>query len=359
MIVCLAEREFRELMQDKRLHLPMRWDGKNFETALSEVLDTYISELRSYYDIQDEYREHPCVDVDIPEIASICNEIISCVQEYHNGFPSRAYLILSQVMDSLIQSPLDIYQKTGKPDMFEGDRLRLYRIRKVDCSTTYGRKDIFHVPVSARSMIATCRYSIAGYPSLYLTTSIKLGLEETTDSRKKAIAARYQLVRSQHKVDIQVLELGIKPQDFFPDEQRYETETIRRYIPADKLKAPQVRESYLKWYPIVAACSFIRANRSTPFASEYIIPQLLMQWVRTKSRHNSLMGIRYFSCASIRASDMGFDYVFPVNNCEYDDNYCSVLREAFTLTAPVFLRDYAEDWQCENDLNTEQGLDKI
>lgn len=359
MIVCLAESEFQELMRDKRLHLPMRWDGRNFETALSEVFDTYISELRSFYETQQEPSEYCGIDVDIPEIASICSEIKSCVQEYHNGFPGRAFLILSQVMDQLIQSPLDIYRKNGSLEMLEEDSLQLYRIRKVECGTTYKRKDIFHVPASARSMIATCRYSIAGYPSLYLTTSIKLGLEETTDNRRKAIASRFKLVRSQKKVDIRVLELGIKPQDFFAEDRPKDNKTIRRHISSERLSVSYVRENYLRWYPIIAACSFIRANRSAPFASEYIIPQLLMQWVRTKSRRDSLMGIRYFSCASIRASDMGFDYVFPVNNCDYCDDYCSVLRDAFVLTNPVFLREYEEDRQCEKALNEMGDLDKI
>lgn len=359
MIVCLAEKEFTNLMQNEKLHLPLRWDGKDFETALSELLDTYIGELRSYYELHQERADYSCIRVDIPEIASICGEIKSCVQEYHNGFPARAFIIMSQIMEKLIQTPLDIYQKSGTTDQFYEDKLHLYRIRKVDCGVTYKREDIFHVPATARSMISTCRYSIAGYPSLYLTTSIKLGLEETTESRKKSIAARFKLERSQPKLDIKVLELGIKPQDFIQREQRADNDGKGRYIASNKLRSPDVKETYLKWYPIIAACSFVRANRAAPFASEYIIPQLLMQWVRTQSKRNSLMGIRYFSCASIRASDMGFDYVFPVNNCDYNGKFCSVLRDAFLLTKPVFLRDYEKDGQCEEDLNDEWDLDRI
>ena len=194
------------------------------------MLDAYISELRSYYDRHQEQGGYSCIYVDIPEIASICGEIKSCVQEYHNGFPARAFFTMSQIMEKLIQTPLDIYQKTGILDQFREDRLRLYRIRKVDCGITYKREDIFHVPATARSMISTCRYSIAGYPSLYLTTSIKLGLEETAESRKKSIAARFKLVQSQQKLDITVLELGIKPQDFIQGEQRFDNESKGRYI---------------------------------------------------------------------------------------------------------------------------------
>lgn len=357
MILCLAERDFLDLMNNPKLHLPMRWDGKNFETALSDVFDTYISQLRSYYESGQETDNRCGVNVDIPEISSICNEIKSCVQEYHNGFPARAFFILGQIMNKLIQTPLDMYYKNGTPEVLREDELRLYRIRKVDCGITYNRKDIFHVPVSARSMISTCRYSIAGYPSLYLTTSLKLGLEETTESRKKSIAARFKLVRDQPIIDILVLELGIKPQDFI-EQRRFENE-VGRVLPRSKLRSPSVRENYLKWYPIITACSFIRANRAAPFASEYIIPQLLMQWIRTQSKRDRLLGIRYFSCASIRASDMGFDYVFPVNNCDHEGNFCSVLRDAFVLTRPVFLRDYEKDWQCEEFLNNMMDLEKI
>ena len=315
----------------------MRWDGKNFETALANVLDAYVSELRSYYESGQETDNCYGVHVDIPQVSSICSEIKSCVQEYHNGFPARAFLILSQIMSSLIQAPLDVYHKNSSTETMREDELRLYRIRKVDCGITYSREDIFHVPVSARSMISTCRYSIAGYPSLYLTTSLKLGLEETTESRKKSI--------------------GIKPQDFL--EQRRPDNENGRIIPHSKLRSQQVRENYVKWYPIIAACSFIRANRSAPFASEYIIPQLLMQWIRTQSKRDRLMGIRYFSCASIRASEMGYDYVFPVNNCDYKGNFCTVLRDAFVLTKPVFLRDYEKDILCEEALNHMIDLDKI
>lgn len=111
MILCLGDRDFLESMNSPRLHLPMRWDGRSFDAALSDVLDTYVSELQSYYESGQETENCYGVGVDIPKISSICNEINSCVQEYHNGFPARAFLILNQIMSSLIQAPLDMYHK--------------------------------------------------------------------------------------------------------------------------------------------------------------------------------------------------------------------------------------------------------
>ena len=353
MIIDLSNHQFREIMENPMLHLPIRWDGRNFEDALDGVLDCFIDEL-NYYALQDK-ESIGLLKVDLSEIVSTCSDLKACVREYHKGFPSHALSVLNRIMSQLVRTPLEVYQKDGEP--IEGDKLRLYRIRNVNSGIQYSRKDIFHVPVNTRPIISTCRYSIAGYPSLYLTTSLALGMEETAANSEHAIASKFIFEQPQRRVDIHVLELGIKPQDFLPDERREGNRSMPRVI-RDRLSDDEVREAYLRWYPVIAAGSFIRANRAAPFASEYIVPQLLMQWIRTQSKRNSLMGIRYFSCASIRASEMGYDYVFPANNYDYEDNYCSILRDAFLLTEPVHLRDYDDAPSCEHALE-QLALQKI
>ena len=46
------------------------------------------------------------------------------------------------------------------------------------------------------------------------------------------------------------------------------------------LNISAVKEKYFFWYPIILACSFERKNKNDPFSSEYIVPQLIMQWLR-------------------------------------------------------------------------------
>ena len=362
MIFYLADTEFRHLLDNPELFLPKRWDGKDFEATLRSLFDVYTDEL-SYYENNE---NNPFqISVDFAEIQSVCDDLIKCIKEYHNGFPSRAYSAMKRIMERLIETPLDIYQKTGSTGPIENDQLYLYRTRSSNSGAAFKRENIFHVPTNARAMISTCRYSIAGYPSLYLSTSIELALEETNASPSQSVVSRFKLDRSQAEIDIQVLELGIKPQDFtLSGRQREDNWRLfgksRNSIANDiNLEQPHVRSAYLRWYPLIAACSFVRANKNAPFASEYIIPQLLMQWIRTRCRRNHLMGLRYFSCASSKASDMGFNYVFPVSNGNFPGGYCSVLRDAFLLTEPVYLRDYKELWQCEEDLNHHLPLDKI
>lgn len=128
-----------------------------------------------------------------------------------------------------------------------------------------------------------------------------------------------------------------------------------------------IRSAYLLWYPLIASCSYIRIDKSDPFAAEYIIPQLLMQWVRNEigskkgGKRDQLVGIRYFSCASVRASEMGFNYVFPTSGKQKSAElpYCSVLLKAFRLTSPVYINEYDDLYTCERKLIQSNDLDFI
>lgn len=392
MVFELAEKDFMNLMENPRFSLPRRWDGKDFESTLASLFETYNKAI-SHFEKPFNW-SNSSITVDTDSIRYICNELIACVHEYHSGFPSRAFSKIENVMGVLIEKPLRIYQKSGDLEPLENDKLYLYRVRKVDSGAAYSRESLFHVPTSARNKISTCRYSIAGYPSLYLSTSIELALAELNSDSRQAIVSRFKLNRSQPRINIQVLELGIKPQDYYTfyndDENRANIDLYNNYPENSNTKSPddllkqwdeiqsrndrikhllkeegfslrstEVREAYLLWFPIIAACSFVRADRNAPFASEYIVPQLLMQWIRTESKPRDLLGLRYFSCASMRASEMGFDYIFPVSDSKCKGGFCSVLRDAFSLTEPVYIRDYEGILQCEKALKADLSLARI
>ena len=139
------------------------------------------------------------------------------------------------------------------------------------------------------------------------------------------------------------VEMALKPQDF--------TGKGNRLIPQGSL-TEEVRSHYLLWYPVIAACSFIRVHREESFTVEYIVPQLLMQWVRHRMTGSGLIGLRYFSCVSVRASQMGFNYIFPASGkmISLEKPYCPVLTHFFDMTDPVFLQEYETLGECEKDL---------
>lgn len=360
MILSISNGQFRDIIGDPRFGLPMRWDGQDFEKTLSKLFEEYTEALTVAGRDDGQEKHHLDILIDLSEIRGLSDALLRCVKEYHRGFPATAFEIVDTVMTELMKAPLKVYQKSGALEPIESDRLHLFRLRKMGDGAKHPRSDLFHVPSCARSMISTCRYSIAGYPSLYLTTSVELGKEEIGKASGDVLVSRFKLMRRQEELNIRVLELGIRPQDF--DEERIEDRDRNAWskdLSRINFKDPSIRASYLRWYPLIAACSFVRANKKSPFASEYIIPQLLMQWVRRQVHGNELMGIRYFSCASIRAAELGYDYVFPVSNTDYAAGYCTVLRNAFQLTEPVSLKDYDSVRGCEQELRTARDFDKI
>lgn len=352
-----TKEDFNHVFFDERFEVPIRWDGKDFYKTLSDLFEFYKSTFNDLFYNSD-------LDSLYLKISGICDGILDAIKEYLNGNSSRAFQIFNEkVYAKLENSTLNIYK--GYPydsalDYKKEDKSRigkLYRVRKVLDNKIYAKEEIFHTPFNLRNKVATNRYSIAGYPSLYLSTSIDLCLEELDYSRNpgRYIAARFAINGSEKP--IKILELGIKPSDFRRDVNKVAKETAR-YKRQSLLKDVELIDSttienYFLWYPLIAACSFIRINKNDPFSIEYVIPQLLMQSIKCNSM-NRIIGIRYFSCSSILASDMGFNYVFPTLYSGREEKFCSELKRAFPLTEPLYLNEYIDVRYLETALNNKK-----
>ena len=364
MIIDISEETFKCILDDEKLFLPLKWDGVIFSFTLECLFNHYINKLEKLNG-----ENSPRIRVDIENIKSVCGLIRNSVKYYLDGFPSEAYLSFDKAMKILMPYQLKTYQKSSSINISNiEDSLNLYRVVCVTENIPYGRNRVFHTPYTLRSKVSTNRYSIAGYPSLYLATNLELCLEEIHHNPylSHALASRYQIERNENynNTSISVIELAVKPQDFL---EEYGTRNeIRRRNFGGLLNNTKIKSSYLLWYPLIAACSYIRPNKRDPFAAEYIIPQLLMQWVRIKihpqiNDKDQLIGLRYFSCASIKASDMGFNYVFPVSGKQKSAEYpfCPVLMKAFKLTKPHFLSEYWNLHICEQELELDRDISFI
>lgn len=369
----MSDSTFRKIFQDESFYLPIRWSGEDFYCCVEKLLNKYCEKLESECAASNKDQNHFIFE-DL-YIKRICNLIKKAVKHYLDGFPSKAYNSIKILMDLLQQRPLRVYKKSCYEILgMYNDSLNLFRVAKVDDNIPYAKTRIFHTPYNLRSKVSTSRYSIAGYPSLYLGTSLELCCEEIQYNPHKgfAIASKFKIERSieHNDTEINVIELALKPQDFW-EENRYnenrDNAYARRRFDEIDLSSTRVRYAYLLWYPLIAVCSFIRTNKSYPFAPEYIVPQLLMQWVRSEmsrkdkgnNDYDKLIGIRYFSCASIKASNMGFNYVFPVSGKQISSRmpYCPILSRAFRLTQPQFIHEYNDIHLCEKALIRDNNID--
>jgi len=94
-------------------------------------------------------------------------------------------------------------------------------------------------------------------------------------------------------------------------------------------------KSYVVCWPLLAGCAIRVQHRGEPFIEEYIIPQLLLQWLRKKAK--GVDGLRYFSTHVEQSSSgpwLAINYVFPVKT-QAHEGYCAELTKKLELTLPV------------------------
>lgn len=183
MILDISDSSFKKVLNDKKLYLPIRWNGSDFNATLDKLFNHYIKQIELLPDEKDGFYDR--VRANLKDIKRVCGLLIKAVNHYHNGFPSKAYASFERAMNLLMVTPLKIYQKSVMEQFeFSGsryrtdDELKLFRVVSVDDNKPYSRARVFHTPYNLRSKVSTSRYSIAGYPSLYLGTTIALCCEE-------------------------------------------------------------------------------------------------------------------------------------------------------------------------------------
>ena len=110
MIIDISDSTFKDILNDEKLFLPIRWDGSDFSSALGELFNYYIKKFETL--IPDSTNDFHRVKANIKDIKRTCGLINKAVDHYLNGFPSKAYSSFERAMILLMDTPLKIYQKS-------------------------------------------------------------------------------------------------------------------------------------------------------------------------------------------------------------------------------------------------------
>ena len=166
----------------------------------------------------------------------------------------------------------------------------LYRMRKGtnDFEEYTAEEEMSHIPFELNHLVSNERFSISGFPSLYMGSSVYACWEEL--HRPPFEYASTALFKARQK--IQVIDLSEKEHYSFTNE-----------VFSDCL---------------ALACSFSVSYPQAPFKPEYIIPQLIMQSLVQymhdhKDKENMYWGIRYTS-AHIKDSSLWVNFPRNKNN---------------------------------------------
>ena len=108
MILDISNSEFKNLFEDKKLFLPIRWDGYDFLHTLNGLFDYYIKKLDLLPDDGHDIR------VDTKVVKRACGLLSKAVSHYLNGFPSKAYSSFERSMNIFMDRPLRQHRTEDK-----------------------------------------------------------------------------------------------------------------------------------------------------------------------------------------------------------------------------------------------------
>lgn len=338
----------------KKIALPKRYFNNNFiiSEKFEEEKEKFLSLIRQCKGDEFEDDKKTQIEETISQVVHVADKISDMILEIFEHYENADYKRTQELMDGLMDQL--------KEDIFIGsidDRVcvncngknyytrfrmtpgyRFYRIRAVDyeSSTIQENADeLFHIPLSKRAYSNNERFSLVGFPSLYLSTMLPLAWQECGYPQKYY----YSEYQYKYSVDLNSGKRSLENELKFlllysPDEIAIWGTSVKYNNFALWL---EVIKRYLKIYPLILACSFVNQSGKVPYKQEYIIPQMLMQWVQ---RNNSrIQGIEYFTCVdiSMRTSEWcAYNIVIPAMPPYDDKKYSIALKERFCWTLPRF-----------------------
>lgn len=227
-----------------------RNNGCDYRKTLSEILDGYVEMVKSNnHDVL--FFAEVIANVDTLE-----RLIASCYQ----GKRSTAY---TQLKNLLKRYETDsIFVEIPSDSIF-------YRMRVCNLRKEIKRKELFHIPFEKIRQIKTQRYSSPGYPCLYLGVSLYGCWEEMQrPDTESTLFSVFKTRKSFKVVDMRI-------------------PTLQEYL--------DNAEFYLKFFPVIIASTLPVINSEDIFKPEYLLPQLILEWVIEKRREINAIGVYYTS----------------------------------------------------------------
>ncbi len=296
--------------------------------CLDELLREYVKKIETLNtsgEITSWLKNHT------PQIISINNSIISALDEYLSGSAGKAYDKIEEMMQNQFVQENIIHLKVPLNTYYtqQNNSRSLFRVRYNDHHLSE-RSEVFHIPFEKRHLVKNQRYSIAGIPCLYLGTSLYVCWQEMgKPDFSKLYLSYFKINKDNRYGEINVLNLAYSLETLRPENIEYFFTQELRNHDRDKAKA------YLSFWPILLASSFNAEFQDAHFTVEYVIPNLILQWISKEKRPVS--GVMYLSTktAKLRNSDKGINFVFPPDTKNVDEGFCEKLQNVFNWSKPI------------------------
>lgn len=290
------------------LQVPM---GVSIIDFLSDVFKKYQKLVKEFNEPLIQFGIEDC-DEFISIIKDICDNIILVHKEFLNGKTCHAYRAFHRLASKVEHITVDI-----------NSPIKFIRMRR-ECGLT-AVSDFYHVPFDKVHLCNSQRFSIAGYPCLYIGYSL--------DVCKEEISKTGTYINLALKDHIKVVDLTW-------------TTNKNTENPEETFKL----KDFLKAWPLIAACYIVpfwckklekQCNDiKENFKQEYIIPQLYTLYV--KNNLSDINGIRYYTSRfeMLEYGDTKYMNIvlYPKYDKEKQSNYDMELIDKFYWESPIDLK---------------------
>lgn len=270
-----------------------RENGCDYRKTLSVILDGYVEMVKSKNQDVLFYAE-VVANVDI---------LIRVVSSCYQGKRSTAYILLKKLLNRYEKE--SIFVEIPQKAIF-------YRMRVCDLRKEIERKELFHIPFEKIRQIKTQRYSSPGYPCLYLGVSLYGCWEEM--QRPDTESTLFSVFKT--TMPFKVVDMRIP--------------TLREYL--------DNAEFYLKFFPVIIASTIPVINGNDIYKPEYLLPQMILEWVIEKRKEINAIGVYYTSAfKNNEFYDLDHEWdnlVLPVQKTS-EKGICQELVSLFTMTKPT------------------------
>jgi len=318
--------KLKELINESLLHTPTERElGVDYYHHILNGLNAYQQKLEKLenFKIVDSDKSYEGIHYNekvYSTVLKLNRSIIKTLRLYYDGQPASAYNTLRESIED------DVFSSSKSGLSFTRIRSPLFRIRKEEerSEKLFSPKELFHIPMTLREKVSSQRFSIPGYPCLYLADSIFLCSKELGGVDLEG----YQVSKFESIEDVNGFE-SIVLMDLTNNHPK-----LIRDSKTDLWDGEVYR--FLILWPLIFASSVKVSYRDRYFKPEYIIPQLLMQYVRGEdSERRKPHGIKYSSTHVdlYKRKTEVHNYAIPIRSSTKEP-FCNFLVNKFKLTYP-------------------------
>lgn len=268
-------------------------------------------------------------DVDSSHIAAetkasvrqFCSDIVESIELYANSDVVGAYLKFYGMMNELRDKLPYTYVEDTSQNCY-------YRVLEDREGNRYDPVNMLHVPYKKRNLASPARYSIAGVICTYMSTAESVAWYEANLPQKFHLAEFTVSETSFRKYKLLCLDLDpIKITRSFQNR-------IRSFETGGSGSLDGLRDTlalYFHVYPLIMACSITRKYSESSFTEEYLIPQMLMAWIR---QDDTFVGVRYSTSSKYPDARRynAFNIAIPAKKVDAD-GLDAVLKSIFINTS--------------------------